>query len=284
VDDWGVAAGTATSATSLLTIDLGVKSSATGVDRELGAKLIGGKLVVGSQTIKITLATGSQATVTTASYDSTAKEIHLGTKATVAQVASMINAALSDVSVKMKDTTGADLNFTAVVATGSTGGAHDGNVIITLTASASNKELDVTSIPELKVSAGLKLQIGDTANDYNQMKASISDMHCTSLYIDKIDISTQDGADDAINKIKTAINMVSSTRGDLGAIQNRLEHTQNNLSVMAENIQDAESTIRDTDVAEEMMSYTKNNILVQSAQAMLAQANSVPQGVLQLLQ
>ena len=68
-------------------------------------------------------------------------------------------------------------------------------------------------------------------------------------------------------------------RGTLRATQNRLEHTQNNLSVMTENIQDAESTIRDTDVADEMMAYTKNNILVQSAAAMLAQANQVPQGV-----
>ena len=80
------------------------------------------------------------------------------------------------------------------------------------------------------------------------------------------------------------INKVSSFRGKMGAVQNRLEHTLNNLSVMTENIQDAESTVRDTDVAEEMMSYTKNNILIQSAQAMLAQANAVPQGVLQLLQ
>ena len=87
-----------------------------------------------------------------------------------------------------------------------------------------------------------------------------------------------------IDKIKTAINTVSSVRGDLGATQNRLDHTINNLSVMTENIQDAESTIRDTDVADEMMAYTKNNILIQSAQAMLAQANQVPQGVLQLLQ
>ena len=87
-----------------------------------------------------------------------------------------------------------------------------------------------------------------------------------------------------MDKIKAAINTVSSVRGTLGATQNRLDHTINNLSVMQENIQDAESTIRDTDVAEEMMSYTKNNILVQSAQAMLAQANQVPQGVLQLLQ
>jgi flagellin len=131
---------------------------------------------------------------------------------------------------------------------------------------------------------GLQLQIGDTSDSYNQMTVSINDMHVRTLGISGIDISTQAGAQDAIDKIKNAINSVSSTRGDLGAIQNRLEHTANNLSVMTENIQDAESTIRDTDIAEEMMSYTKNNILVQSAQAMLAQANSVPQGVLQLLQ
>ncbi|MCI9036597.1 MAG: flagellin [Oscillospiraceae bacterium] len=130
---------------------------------------------------------------------------------------------------------------------------------------------------------GLKLQIGDTADSFNQMVVSIGDMHTKALGIDGVDISNQDGAASATQTIKDAINMVSSVRGDLGAIQNRLEHTQNNLSVMAENIQDAESTIRDTDVAEEMMSYTKNNILVQSAQAMLAQANQVPQGVLQLL-
>jgi len=129
----------------------------------------------------------------------------------------------------------------------------------------------------------LTLQIGDTSDSYNQLKVSIGDIHTKALGIDKIDISTQAGAAAAVNTIKTAINNVSSIRGTLGATQNRLEHTQNNLSVMKENIQDAESTIRDTDIAEEMMSYTKNNILVQSAQAMLAQANQVPQGVLQLL-
>jgi flagellin len=130
----------------------------------------------------------------------------------------------------------------------------------------------------------LTLQIGDTSDSYNQLSVSIKDMHSAALGIADIDISSQESASKAINTIKTAINTVSSTRGTLGATQNRLEHTSNNLSVMSENIQDAESTIRDTDIAEEMMSYTKNNILVQSAQAMLAQANSVPQGVLQLLQ
>ena len=129
----------------------------------------------------------------------------------------------------------------------------------------------------------LTLQIGDTADSYNQMSVKVGDMHTKALGIDGIDISNQTGAAAAIQTIRDAINQVSSVRGDLGAIQNRLEHTGNNLSVMAENIQDAESTIRDTDVAEEMMSYVKNNILVQSAQAMLAQANQVPQGVLQLL-
>ena len=131
---------------------------------------------------------------------------------------------------------------------------------------------------------GLTLQIGDTADDYNQMKVFVGDMHTKALGIANLDISNQDGAAASIETIRNAINQVSGVRGDLGAVQNRLEHTQNNLSVMAENIQDAESTIRDTDVAEEMMAYTKNNILIQSAQAMLAQANQVPQGVLQLLQ
>ena len=131
---------------------------------------------------------------------------------------------------------------------------------------------------------GLNLQIGDTADSFNQMTVSVQNMHANALGIGGIDISSQTSATGAIQSIKDAINTVSSTRGDLGAIQNRLEHTQNNLSVMTENIQDAESTIRDTDVADEMMAYTKNNILIQSAQAMLAQANQVPQGVLQLLQ
>ncbi len=141
--------------------------------------------------------------------------------------------------------------------------------------------------------SALTLQIGDTSDDFNQMKVSVGDMHVSAMgtmkdgkataSIADIDISNQTGAAAAVNVIKDAINYVSGVRGDLGAIQNRLDHTANNLSVMAENIQDAESTIRDTDVAEEMMSYVKNNILVQSAQAMLAQANQVPQGVLQLL-
>ncbi|BFK69216.1 flagellin [Flavonifractor plautii] len=135
-----------------------------------------------------------------------------------------------------------------------------------------------------KGGTALTLQIGDTGDAFNQLNVSIKDTHAKALGIANIDISTQAGAKAAVDKIKAAINTVSDIRGTLGATQNRLDHTINNLSVMTENIQDAESTIRDTDVADEMMAYTKNNILIQSAQAMLAQANQVPQGVLQLLQ
>lgn len=130
----------------------------------------------------------------------------------------------------------------------------------------------------------LTLQIGDTSDSFNQLKVGIKDCHVAALGLTDMKIGDQDSAAKALDKIKSAINYVSDVRGTLGATQNRLDHTINNLSVMQENIQDAESTIRDTDVADEMMAYTKNNILIQSAQAMLAQANQVPQGVLQLLQ
>ncbi|WP_100010144.1 flagellin [Lentibacillus sediminis] len=99
-----------------------------------------------------------------------------------------------------------------------------------------------------------------------------------------INISTQSAADNAITTIQSAIDQVSAERSKLGAVQNRLDHTINNLGTSAENLTAAESRIRDVDMAKEMMEFTKNNILSQAAQSMLAQANQQPQGVLQLLQ
>ena len=96
-------------------------------------------------------------------------------------------------------------------------------------------------------------------------------------------VLTQAGADAAITNINTAITQVSAERSRLGAIQNRLEHTIKNLDNAAENLTASESRIRDVDMAKEMMEFTKNNILQQAAQAMLAQANMQPQGILQLL-
>ena len=164
-----------------------------------------------------------------------------------------------------------------------------GNLNKALESAGIKAEFDANNNQDLVFSAtkngvGLTLQIGDTSADFNQMTVSVGDMHTDALGIADIDISTQAGAKAAVDKIKSAINSVSSTRGDLGAIQNRLEHTINNLSVTSENMTAAESRIRDVDMANEMMAYTKNNILVQSSQAMLAQANQLPQGVLQLLQ
>ncbi len=111
-----------------------------------------------------------------------------------------------------------------------------------------------------------------------------ADLSTISTAVSGYKIGTYEGATKAADNAKTQIDEVSKLRSNLGAVQNRLEHTINNLGTQVENLSAAESRIRDVDMAKEMMAYTKNNILVQSAQAMLAQANQVPQGVLQLLQ
>ncbi|NLO89737.1 MAG: flagellin [Clostridia bacterium] len=122
------------------------------------------------------------------------------------------------------------------------------------------------------------------ANQSQSIKLSINGMSSSGLSVESVDISTQSGADSAIATIDTAIEKVSEERANLGAIQNRLEHTINNLGTAAENLTAAESRIRDVDMAKEMMEFTKLNILQQAATAMLAQANLQPQLVLQLLQ
>lgn len=121
------------------------------------------------------------------------------------------------------------------------------------------------------------------ANENQIIKLTLGDMTATGLGLSGIDITTQTGAEAAITTIQSGIDKVSNERAKLGAVQNRLEHTINNLGTAAENLQAAESRIRDVDMAKEMMEFTKNSILQQAATAMLAQANQQPQGVLQLL-
>ncbi|THB61308.1 flagellin [Vagococcus silagei] len=128
----------------------------------------------------------------------------------------------------------------------------------------------------------LKLHIG--ANKDQNISVSIGKMDAKSLGINELDLSKQEDANDAIEVIDKAKTQVSSTRSDLGAVQNRLQHTINNLSTTQENLSEANSRIRDVDMAEEMMSFTKSNILSQAATSMLAQANAMPQSVLSLLQ
>lgn len=133
-------------------------------------------------------------------------------------------------------------------------------------------------------SGALKLQIGASASADQQVSLSIGDMSSKGLGIDSVSVATQDDALASIQTIEDAINQVSGTRADLGALQNRLEHTVNNLGVTSENLTSAESRIRDVDMAKEMMEMTKNNVLTQAAQSMLAQANTQPQSILKLLQ
>lgn len=128
----------------------------------------------------------------------------------------------------------------------------------------------------------LSFQVGANANQKIQLQ--IKDMRATALsLIAAVTVSTIGTASTAITTVNTAIATVSTERSTLGSVQNRLEHTIANLNTAAENLQASESRIRDVDMAKEMMNYSKNNILSQAAQAMLAQANQQPQGVLQLL-
>jgi len=130
--------------------------------------------------------------------------------------------------------------------------------------------------------SGVKFQIG--ANSGQTITLSISSMKASALGVtSSTKIDTQSAASSAISTIQKALDSVSKARANLGAVQNRLEHTVNNLNTDAENLQAAESRIRDVDMASEMMNYTKSNILTQAAQSMLAQANQQPNNVLNLL-
>ncbi len=125
------------------------------------------------------------------------------------------------------------------------------------------------------------LQVGSLSGQ--SIGISINNMDASSLGVNALTVSSFASAGSSMDKIQSAINLVSTQRSTLGALQNRLEHTINNLNTTAENTQAAESRIRDVDMATEMVEYSKNNILAQAGQSMLAQANQATQGVLSLL-
>ncbi len=162
---------------------------------------------------------------------------------------------------------------------GQTSGVDDNVVSIfslDKTAEAGQAAVDIAS-------GGLTFQIGANGLSDQRVSLNVSDMSSIGLGIADISIGTQDEANLAIDVIDDAINFVSGQRAELGALQNRLEHTISNLAVNEENLQAAESRIRDVDMAEEMMNFTKTNILSQAAQSMLSQANMQTQSVLNLL-
>lgn len=145
-------------------------------------------------------------------------------------------------------------------------------------------KINISGASSKTSNGGLTLQIGASATADQRVSLSIGNMSSSGLGISNVDVSSQDNALAAISTIEDAINQVSGTRADLGALQNRLEHTVNNLGVTSENLTSAESRVRDVDMAKEMMEMTKNNVLTSAAQSMLAQANQQPQNVLKLLQ
>lgn len=134
------------------------------------------------------------------------------------------------------------------------------------------------------LSSGVDLQVGAENNANERINLKISKLTASGIGVKDVKCSKQTSAEQAIDKIKNAIASISTQRSDLGAVQNRLEHTINNLDNVVENTTAAESRIRDTDMATEMVKYSNNNILAQAGQAMLAQSNQANQGVLSLLQ
>ena len=175
-------------------------------------------------------------------------------------------------------------------ANGSDGKSFSDIASLVIAADANGVKLDVDDTAAVTATKtggsgdGLSFQVGATADADNVLTLNVADMSATALGVADVDVSKVSSAQAAIDKINSAIDKVSKTRSGLGAMQNRLEHTINNLDTTAENLSAANSRIRDTDMAKEMMQYTQMNVLVQSAQAMLAQANQQPQSVLQLLQ
>ncbi|MGB9682802.1 MAG: flagellin [bacterium] len=156
-------------------------------------------------------------------------------------------------------------------------------VTFTLTSSAAATTATVVTLDVQKGS--LTLQIGPNAGSDHRMEISINDMGATALGVNAIDVTNQASAQSIIDNqtIDKAIEKVVTERGKLGAYENRLNHTIQNLGVAKENLTSAESRLRDADIAQEMTEFTRNQIMLQAGTAMLAQANTVPQTVLQLL-
>lgn len=213
----------------------------------------------GNDTRTITFSTGGNVGVTKAANGN----ITVGLETNKAYTAAEINDML----------TSADAGMTVAYDGSKLGSAVDDAATLTLAGGTG-----------LASGGGLDLQIGATSDDADKITVQIGKMDAASLLgVAHLDMSTPDAAKVAIDKINSAIEKVSVQRANLGAVQNRLEQTIENLSTTAENMSAAESRIRDVDMAKQMTEFTKYSILSQASQAMLAQANSLPQGVLQLL-
>lgn len=203
-------------------------------------------------------------------------KLHLSTGKTYTEkdIENILKEAGYDYSVKLEDVKNTD-------------GDADGKIYFNVKGDAEVAITDGAGVGKDSVpnnGKGLTFQIGANGVEDQRVTLNVNDMSSSAIGVANADVSTQDAANAAIDMIDSAVKTVSMQRAGLGALQNRLEYTVNNLTTTNENLTAAESQIRDTDMATEMINYTKNNILQQASQAMLAQANQQPQAILQLLQ
>lgn len=203
-------------------------------------------------------------------------KLHLSTgkSYTEKDIENILKEAGYDYSVKLEDTKNTD-------------GDADGKIYFNVNGKAEVTIKDGAGVGKASVpnnGKGLTFQIGANGVEDQRVTLNVNDMSSSAIGVANADVSTQDSANAAIDMVDAAVKTVSMQRAGLGALQNRLEYTVNNLTTTNENLTAAESQIRDTDMATEMINYTKNNILQQASQAMLAQANQQPQAILQLLQ
>ena len=299
-------------------------STLTEAEKSLGSLLFGGSTTTGDPITSIISKAGNEYNGNTIAAGSQFQMDINGTKVTVTVVTQITKTSTQTVVNMSTDAANLQTDIQAAVnayntamgltpgtydkASGLTGltkadftveAADDGGFLIKYNGDVEDVKFSFNDIGEKDIAAslglangssmaggnrGLILQIGDTADSFNQIAVSVANMSSLGIGVASVDISKREGAASAIDTIRAAIDKVSEQRAVLGATQNRLEYTINNLDTASENLQSANSRIRDTDMAKMMMEYTKVNVLTQSAQAMLAQANQQPQSVLQLLQ
>jgi flagellin len=236
----------------------------------------------------------AQGNSVTALFDQLGVTIDFGTHTITGDGTVSFSNELTSGAFTLKGTNGdANENIDVKITIGNTGGTqhptfqtYSGQTIdmggLQFTLTQGLFSLTTSAANVLVIDNSIKLHIG--ANEGQNMSVSVLDSSSKALNINKVDLQVQEKADAAISVIDAAINRVSSERSKMGAIVNRLDHTIANLGTTSENMQASESRIRDVDMAKEIMEFTKSQILSQAAQSMLAQANALPQGILQLLQ
>lgn len=246
-------------------------------DTGMAAKItISTDVAVGKENVEVTKAAKPAAAGAGTAATAAEIKLHLSTGKTYTEkdIENILKEAGYDYSVKLEDTTNTD-------------GDADGKIYFNVKGDAEVAITDGAGVGKDSVpnnGKGLTFQIGANGVEDQRVTLNVNDMSSSAIGVANADVSTQDAANAAIDMIDAAVKTVSMQRAGLGALQNRLEYTVNNLTTTNENLTAAESQIRDTDMATEMINYTKNNILQQASQAMLAQANQQPQAILQLLQ